>query len=421
MSPTPRAAGVLAVIALSALFLPLGLVALAAVALCGATAVDALSVRAAPALQRSLPRVLSRGVRAPLRVAAPRLPGGLRVRQAAPPDLEVSPAEGEGGLEATVLPRRCGRHALPGVADRREGPLGLGRWTHPARQEHEVLVYPDLPAARRLALAVRQGRFRDQGQRSRGPLGLGTEFESIREYLPDDDVRQVNWPATQRMGRPMSNQYRLESDRDVICLVDCGRLMAAPTPASEGRPPDRTRLDVALDAVAAVGLVADEVGDRCGAVAFDDGIRRLLRPRRAGGDAVVRALFDLEPRPIDSDYELAFRTVKGAKRALVIVLTDVLEESAAGPLVDAVPVLTRRHAVVVASASDLELELIVSTPPRRSIDVYAAATALEVLDARARVGRRLGAAGAQVLEAPANRLGAACVRTYLRAKARARL
>lgn len=421
MSPTPRAAGVLAVIALSVLLLPLGLVALAAVALIGAVAVDALSVRAAPALERSLPTVLSRGVRAPLSVVAPPLSGGLRVRQAAPPDLEIDPSEAEGGLDATVLPRRRGRHVLPGVADRREGPLGLGRWTHRCKDEREVLVYPDLPAARRLALAVRQGRFRDQGQRSRGPLGLGTEFESIREYLPDDDVRQVNWAATQRMGRPMSNQYRLESERDVICLLDCGRLMAAPTPAREGRPRDRTRLDAALDAVAAVGLVADEVGDRCGAVAFDDRVRRLLRPRRAGGDAVVRALFDLEPAPIDSDYELAFRTVKGAKRALIIVLTDILEESAAGPLVDAVPILARRHAVVVASASDPELELMISTPPRHPLDVYAAATALAVLDARERVGRRLGAAGAQALEAPPDRLGAACVRAYLRAKARARL
>src|SRR5437764_1031252 len=79
-----------------------------------------------------------------------------------------------------------------------------------------------------LALAVRQGRFRDAGQRSRGPLGLGLEFESVRDYLPDDDIRQVNWRATARLGRPMSNQHRVEQDRDVLCVVDAGRLMGAP-------------------------------------------------------------------------------------------------------------------------------------------------------------------------------------------------
>ena len=73
-----------------------------------------------------------------------------------------------------------------------------------------------MPAARRLAMSVRQGGLRDPGLRPRGPLGLGTEFESVRDYLPDDDIRQVNWAATQRMGKPMSNQYRLERDRDLI-------------------------------------------------------------------------------------------------------------------------------------------------------------------------------------------------------------
>ena len=63
---------------------------------------------------------------------------------------------------------------------------------------------------------MRQGRFRDAGRRTRGPLGLGTEFESIRDYPPDDDIRQVNWRATERIGRPMSNQYRVEQDRDVM-------------------------------------------------------------------------------------------------------------------------------------------------------------------------------------------------------------
>ena len=91
-----------------------------------------------------------------------------------------------------------------------------------------MLVYPDVSAARRLVIALRRGRFREPGLRTRGPLGLGTDFESIRDYLPDDDVRQINWIATSRVGRPMSNEYRIEQDRDVVCLLDAGRLMAAP-------------------------------------------------------------------------------------------------------------------------------------------------------------------------------------------------
>lgn len=421
MTPTPRAAAILGALSLCALLLPLGLVLLGALALLAATAVDAWSVRRPPELRRRVPSVLSRGVPVALTVEVPPGSGRLRVRQATPPDVGLDPREAEGDLHATLVAQRRGRQVLPALAARREGPLGLGRWHHRIGDDEEVVVYPDLPAARRLVLAVRHGRFREQGQRGRGPLGLGTEFESIRDYASDDDIRQVNWLATARMGRPMSNQYRVEQDRDVICLVDMGRLMAAPIVTDPTRPADRTRLDVALDALAAVGLVADEVGDRCGAVAFDARIRRQLMPRRSGGDAAVRATFDLEPAAVDSDYDLAFRTVARAKRALVLVLCDLLEEAAARPLIEAVPVLARRHAVVVASASDPELEAMVRTPPEQPLDVYRAAVALDVLNARRRVTVRLRSAGAEMIEAPPGALGAACVRAYLRAKARARL
>ena len=299
---------------------------------------------------------------------------------------------------------------LPAPASRVTGPLGLGGWTHRSGEAGELVVYPDLPGARRLAATVRRGRLQGEGRR-RGPLGLGTEFESVRDYLPDDDIRHVNWRAAARLGRPMSNQFRVERDRDVICVVDCGRLMAAP--AGSG-----TRLDAAIDAAVAVAAVAEELGDRCGTLAFAGQLLRTLSPRRRGTDAVVRALFDLEPHAVDSDYERAFHWVEGSKRAFVLVLTDVLDEAAAQPLLDALPVLARRHAVAVAAVADVELKELVETEPAKRIDVYRAAVALDVLAARTQTIVLLRRAGADMIEAPAAALPAACVRSYLRAKSR---
>ena len=415
MSPSPRAVVVLAGIAALALLVPAFVVLLLVVALVGAVAVDMHAARRRPEITREVPTVMARGVLAPLVVEASAPGAVVEVRQPLPPDLWTASTDAVGRLEAQLVPRRRGRHTLPAPVARTTGPLGLGRWDHRGGEPLDVLVYPDLPAARRLAMAVRQGRLREQGRLTRGALGLGTDFESIREYSPDDDIRQVNWPATLRFERPMSNQYRLDQDRDVVCVVDTGRLMTAPVG-------DRaTRLDIALDAVAAVALVADEVGDRCGAVAFDVAVRRRIGTRRAGGRAVIDALFELEPTSVDSDYELAFRTVGGSKRSLVLVLTDLLEEGAARPLVDAVPVLARRHAVIVASAADPDLDALVRTPPATAMDAYTASVAVEVLAARAAVARQLSAAGADVVEAPPAGLGQACVTAYLRMKSLARL
>jgi uncharacterized protein (DUF58 family) len=415
MSPTLRCAVALGVLALAVLVVPLGLVALAALALAVAAALDAWAVRRAPEVRRALPPVLSRGVAARARIEAG-APGAreVRLRQVVPTALELAPSEGIDRIDSELVARVRGRHALPEVGTRVTGPLGLGAAYRHAGGTAEVQVFPDLVTARRLALAAREGRLIDSTRRARGPLGLGTDFESVRDWSPDDDVRHVNWTATQRLGRPMTNQYRLEQARDLMFLLDTGRLMAAPLE-------DRSRLDAALDAVVAVALAADELGDHCGVVAFDSEVRVELRPRRAGGRDLVRALFDLQPRLVDSDYELAFRRVAGGRRALVLVLCDLFDDDAARALIDAVPVLARRHVVLTATVTDPDLERLLRTPPGSEADVYAAAAALDLLDARARAAALLRRAGARVVEAAPPAFPAACVQAYLNAKRSLRL
>ncbi len=415
MSPTQRTALAVAALALSALALPWTVLALGAAVLVGALVADLIAVRTPPSLRRSLPRSAARGVAATVSLAqVVPVTGSVRLRQPVPPDVELQPSEADERLEGVLVAQRRGRHVLKAPAVRRTGPLRLGRRDFTVLEDTELQVYPDLPAASRIADSVRRGRFRETGHRTRGSLGLGTEFESIRDYQPDDDIRQVNWSASERVGRPMSNQYRVEQDRDVICALDSGRLMGAPLAGG-------TRLDVAVDAVAAVAAVADELGDRCGLVAFDAELRRHVLPSHRAARDIVAALFDLEPTRVDSDFALAFRRLGTSKRAFVLVLTDLLEPSAARSLIDSVPILARRHHVVVAGATDPDLQRLVSAEPSSALAVYRAVAATEVLAAREQAVSALRSSGATVVEASPERLGSACVQAYLRAKARARM
>jgi uncharacterized protein (DUF58 family) len=90
-------------------------------------------------------------------------------------------------------------------------------------------------------------------------------------------------------------------------------------------------------------------------------------------------------------------------------------------MIEAVPVLTRRHSVLVASVADPDLDGLTRRAPQTEADVYAAAAALELLASRTEAAARLRRAGARVVEAPPDALAAACVRGYLQAKARLRL
>lgn len=416
VGPTRLTGGVVIAIAISAIVLPPLVVGVEAAMLLALFAMDAVRSAPRPTVRITLPPMLSRGVPASYTAHVDRPGNGTRIwlRQARIPDLDLDPFEGWFRIEARVIAHRRGHHVLPPVGLRVVGPFRLASWRRTAEATNEVAVYPDLPAARRLALAVRTNKFRDPGRITRGPLGLGTEFESIREYLPDDDVRQVNWRATARTGHPMTNQFRTEQDRDLVFLLDCGRLMTAPLG-------DRTRLDAAVDALAATAMVSDVVGDRCGVVAFDREVRRSVRPTRAGADRVIRAVYDLEPSRADSAFEVAFRSLGTGKRAFVLVFTDLLDLAAARYLLDAIPVLVRRHAVVVASVVDPDVARVVSEPGEDRDAPYLSAVALDLLEERRRVVALLEHAGAGVLEATGDDFSAACVSAYLRAKQRARV
>lgn len=414
-APTLRTAAVLVVIAVAALLVPIWAAVAAVIALLAAAAADVWSVRKPPAVDRALAPVLSRGVSVPISVEAlARDSRRVLLRQPAIPALELDRETGVDEFAGSVVPRRRGRHELPGVASASVGPLGLARLNHPPGDALTVSVYPDLVTAHALIARLRRELAGHPGKLARGPLGLGTDFESIRDYTPDDDVRQLNWRATARMGRPMSNQYRVERDRDLVCVLDTGRLMAAPIGS-------RTMLDASLDAVAMLALAADELGDRCGAIAFDQTIRRVVAPSHRSGRQVIEALFDLEPAPVDSDFERAFQRVGRARRAFVAVFTDLVDEAAARSLLEAVPMLARRHVVVVVSATDQALEQAALTPASTVLDAASGLVALDVLEARAAASATLVRAGAAVIEADADRLAERCLRAYLDAKARARL
>jgi uncharacterized protein (DUF58 family) len=353
-------------------------------------------------LQRLHPAALSITVSDP---AASRT----ELRQPSVPDLVLARQTGQSELDTSLTAMRRGRHILPPAVARSVGPLGLGSRQHSLAGEHAVTVYPDVLGAKRIARAVAQGTFSSGGWRRKGPIGIGTEFESIREYTPDDDIRHVNWRATLRTGKLMANSYRIDRDRDVMCVIDSGRLMTAPVG-------QHTRLDVAVDAGAAVAHTADALGDRCGVVAFSDRVLRSMPPIRRGANALVEAIHDLEPIPVESNYEVAFRAVRRSKRSLVVLFTDLFEESAAIPLVEALPVLSRRHAVVVAYVRDDDLREAVVNP---GDSPYRAVVALDALEARRKVVARLRHSGVTVIEAAADDLPAAAVAAYLSLKQRA--
>jgi uncharacterized protein (DUF58 family) len=241
-----------------------------------------------------------------------------------------------------------GDRALGPVAALERGPLGLLRRRVMAAAGQVVRVYPD---TRRFlvpeALSPRKV-LASLGVKPSPQRGEGTEFESLRDYVPGDDPRRIDWRATARRGRFVTRLLQHERNHTVMIAVDASRLMG-------GRIGERTKLDCAVDTALALAWSALHAGDRAGLVVFDREPRHLLEPlaRRAHLGAFVDALAPVESRLVEADYRVLVGALlgRGRRRALVVVLTD-FAESDASALVTPLALLARRHQVLLVALRD---------------------------------------------------------------------
>ena len=257
------------------------------------------------------------------------------------------------------------------------------------------------PALLRLSETLRlaaSDRWQDLGVRTLRRHGGEHEFESLREYVPGDEVRRVDWKAFARRGKPMVKSYQVERGQELFLLIDCGRRMRAPT--STGARRGWTKLDWALDAALEIAAVALARGDRVGVGAYERSFLAYVSPGK-GARTQARlstALFALQPTEHDADLARALQelAVRHRRRATVIVISDVADALSLEEQRAALAAASRRHRLVFAALDDPALREVVEA---QDGDPVVRAAALELVAERARALRRLASSGARVLDA----------------------
>ena len=331
----------------------------------------------------------------------------------------VLPGYGRAVATTTIRPSRRGRFEFDATEVRTAGPLGLVAMQRRRTMRHVLRVYPAFPSRREAELRIDRARVLEVGLRSAKGRGGGTEFDTLREYSPDDEFRRMDWSATARTGRPIVRTYRAERNQTILLLLDVGRLMA-------GRVADAPRLEHAMDAVMMLTTVATRLGDRAGLVAFDDEVRAVVPPSHSRGQLgrVTEAMYGLEPRLVESDHSSAFAEAVGRfrRRAMLVVFTELVEHAVADTLLPALPLVLRDHLVVLASVRDPDVLSWMSGPVGDDVgDTYRRAAAIAAVEERRRLTARLRGRGVVVVDEPPGRLAPALADAYLRAKATGRL
>lgn len=322
------------------------------------------------------------------------------------------PSGGTATVRTTLTPQRRGDLRTGVLTVRSVGPLRVAGRQRTLPLPGEVRVLPRTAGLR--ALPALLTRLRDiDGRLLRSVRGPGTEFDTLRSYVPGDDVRAIDWRGTARRQETVVRTWRPERNRRVVLAIDTGRSAARLVGAFPG-------LDAIFDAALLLTALAVRAGDRVDLLAAD--VRTRAEVGRATVASAAAALYRVEPVLVDADPgALAAAVLRRAPRhALVVLFTGIEPDATGGSLLPAVQTLASRHTVIVASPTDPALVRLAAG--REDVAaVYAAAAAARELVDRASATARLRRCGADVVDAPPEAFGRAVADRYLDVKAAGRL
>ncbi|GAB4285000.1 MAG: DUF58 domain-containing protein [Coriobacteriia bacterium] len=331
--------------------------------------------------------------------------------------LEV-PAHGEAEVTLRFTPPSRGAYAFGDIGLRSMGPLGLaGRQFRVALAE-EARVYPDITAVRRYALLARKGALHELGVKAARYAGVGTEFESLRDYQPGDDYRSIDWKATARRAHPVVRSYETERSQTMVIAIDAGRLMVPLVG-------ELSKLDRAVNAALLLAYLGIESGDLVGLVVFGRDVVTYVPPRkgRRQFQAVLEALYAVEGRVEEPDYRraLSFLSAKLSRRSLVVLFTDLAGVEPSRRLLGTLAGMMPRHLPFVVTQRNRAIEERGRRPVVTESDAFEVAVANDLLGEKAEALSTLAARGALVLDVEPAELSIAAVNRYLEVKARGRL
>ncbi|MDR3513413.1 MAG: DUF58 domain-containing protein [Caulobacteraceae bacterium] len=313
-----------------------------------------------------------------------------------------------------LKPIRRGPGALVRLWARWPGPMGLV-W----KQKVETLDRP-LPVTLNIQ-AVKDEALklftRDAlaGPRLQFDLGGGSEFHALSEFRPGMDRRSIDWKQSARHRQLLAREFHVERNHPIILVVDTGRLMCEPL---AGLP----KIDHALNAALVLAYVGLKSGDRVGLFAFD------AKPHVASGALsgpgayalIQRLAAGIDYSTAETNFTLGLTQLSGAlrRRSLLVVFTDFADTTSAELMLENVGRLMSQHLVLFVVMRDDEMEALTRKAPEDGEDVSRAVVAAALLREREVVIERLRRMGAEILEAPAQQIGAPLLARYLDLKRR---
>jgi len=175
--------------------------------------------------------------------------------------------------------------------------------------------------------------------------GRGMEFAEVREYLPGDEIRTIDWNVTARMGRPFVKRFVEERELTILLLVD----LSASGAFGSVR---QMKNEVAAELSALLAFSAIKNNDKVGLIVFTDCIEMFIPPKKGLSHVLrlIRELLNFKPKQVKTNIREALDYLGRitTKRSVVFLISDFLGSDFEKPM----RILGKRHDLIAVSVTD---------------------------------------------------------------------
>jgi uncharacterized protein (DUF58 family) len=339
-----------------------------------------------------------------------------------PPQFSATiPAAGSVLLSYSILPKQRGTVRIGRSFLRYQSGLQLAERRAFFETSQLVRILPNVEQARIQTLALIRSRQVEIERRRYRQRGMGRELDSLREYQPGDEVRDISWTATARRHRLITRVFQMERSQIIWLVLDAGRLLRAHI-QEPGNSLRLSKLDHAVNAAFSLAQVAMHCGDRVGLLAYGSRVQQNLIPARGAHHLRLLAdvLAEVHTENNEPDHAHAARTLLGVqkRRSLIVWITDFAETATIPEVIEYAMQMTPRHLVIFAAMSQPELSALASAVPSSVDNMYRHVAALEISQRREGLLRRLRQRGVLAFEWMPWGLSTFLVNQYLEVKER---
>jgi uncharacterized protein (DUF58 family) len=318
-------------------------------------------------------------------------------------------------FEYILEPKERGVYRFGNLNIFAQSPLAFVSRRFTFQKDELVPSYPSFIHLRKYELMALQNEFLLGGIKKIRKLGHTMEFEQIKEYIPGDDVRTINWKATSKRNQLMVNQFQDEKSQRIFMLIDTGRTMQMPFNGL-------SLLDYSINATMALSHIILKKNDRAGIMTFSKKAENKIAADNKSGQLkkISQTLFNVQTNFFESDFSRLYQEVRLSigQRSLILLFSNFETLDAVNRQMKYLRGIAKNHLLVVIFFKNSELQDLIHKNPENMQEIYDEIVAEKFEYEKKLIIQELKKYGIYTVYTLPENLNIEVINTYLEIKAR---